>query len=135
MTEFAENVLCRKKYKKYNNNFTDIAWVDPTLKPYIIDSYEYGIFKWDGSGAQTTFRPKDIITKNELSAILIRLITNEFYAETTKWDWSKMYRWELDNYLRGVALSSVSRGNVAEVIYSLYKDNDYVLRDIWYVVK
>lgn len=133
ITEFAENVLCRKKHKTYDNNFIDIEWVDPTLKSYIIDSYEYGIFKGDGPDVKTTFRPKDIISKNELSAILIRLITNDFYPEI-KWDWSKLYRSELDIYLKWTELSSVLRSNVAEVIYSLYKDNEYELHDVGYVV-
>lgn len=133
MTEFAKNVLCRQKTKTYQNKFNDIAWVDPTLKSYIIESYEYGIFKWDSWGKYTTFRPKEVIKKNELAAIMVRLITNEF-SEGTKGDWSKNYRVTLDKYLEGVKFTSVSRANVAEVIYSLYKNNKFVMKDVWYVV-
>lgn len=133
MTEFAKNVLCRKKVKTYANNFTDISWIDPTLRPFIIESYDYGIFKWDGPERYTTFRPKDVISKNELTAIMMRLIMNEFQTEV-KWDWSKLYRQELTKYSNGIVFDSVKRENVAEVIYSLYKNNKFELQDVWYVV-
>jgi hypothetical protein len=48
MVEFAVNVLCRKPTYSYTNQFTDIANADPTLTPYIKQSYEYKIFHGDG---------------------------------------------------------------------------------------
>ncbi len=133
LTEFAKNVLCRKKTKTYENRFNDLDWVDPTLRSYIIESYEYGIFKWDSWGKYTTFRPKETIKKSELSAIMIRLITNKFSEETT-WDWSKNYRSQLETYLQGVEFSSVLRENVTEVLYSLYKNNKFEMKDVGFVV-
>ena len=133
LTEFAKNVLCRKKIKVYENRFNDLSLADSSLKPYIIESYEYGIFKWDSWGKHTTFRPKEVIKKSELTAIMIRLITNEFAEEKT-WDWSKNYRAQLNTYLHWVEFSSVLRGNFTEVLYSLYKNNKFEMKDVWFVV-
>lgn len=131
MVEFAENVLCRKKSKTYENNFSDIWWADDTLVPCIKESYEYGIFKWDPEG---TFRPSDIINRDELIAVMIRLVTNEFLPETSD-DWAKGYRDALDMYTAThTAEVTLERGNIAENMYSLYKDNTYSLLDVGYVI-
>ena len=44
-TNFAKHVLCREEVVQYANNYNDIENVDTTLKPYIIQAYEYGILK------------------------------------------------------------------------------------------
>ena len=43
--EFARNILCRQKTTTYNNQFSDIAASDWSLKPYIIEAYEFGIMR------------------------------------------------------------------------------------------
>ncbi len=43
--EFGRNILCRQKSATYTNQYNDIQNVDPTLRPYIIEAYEYGIMK------------------------------------------------------------------------------------------
>jgi hypothetical protein len=43
------------------------------LRPYIIQAYEYGIFK----GSKNEFRPLDKISRKEFVASLMRMFTNE----------------------------------------------------------
>lgn len=81
LVEFANNVLCRKPIKTYDNNFNDLDHANETLRPYIIASYEYGIFQGDEGKIPTTFRPKDVISLDEMMAILIRVTTAKFLDE------------------------------------------------------
>ena len=138
MTEFATNVLCRKASRTYNDHFTDLEKVNPELLPYIKKSYEYLIFNGDsnaeGKKEKTTFRPKELITVGELSAIMTRLVTNELLAEV-EWDRSKNYRTYINAITPKSDLKNEVRGTVAEVIYDLYRNNDYELKDIGYVIK
>ena len=82
MVEFAINVLCRKPNRSYADNFTDIADANPTLISYIRKSYEYDIFHGDQvdekSKTSTTFRPLDKISRDEIIATMVRLVTNEY---------------------------------------------------------
>ena len=137
MVEFAENVLCRKKTRTYNNNFSDLWWSNPTLTRFIRESYEYEIFNGDkGVDDQysTTFRPQDRISKNELAAIMVRLVTNTILEEPET-DWSQHYRIQLNKYARLTQLNDRGRGNIAEVMYDLYRNNTYILQDVWYVIQ
>ena len=138
MTEFATNVLCRKASRSYNDHFTDLEKVNPELLPYIKKSYEYLIFNGDsnaeGKKEKTTFRPKELITVGELSAIMTRLVRNELLEEV-KGDRSKNYRTYINAITPKSDLKNEVRGTVAEVIYDLYRNNDYELKDIGYVIK
>ena len=138
MTEFATNVLCRKASRTYNDHFTDLEKVNPELLPYIKKSYEYLIFNGDsnaeGKKEKTTFRPKELITVGELSAIMTRLVRNELLPEV-EWDRSKNYRTYINAITPKSDLKNEIRGTVAEVIYDLYRNNDYELKDIGYVIK
>ena len=138
MTEFATNVLCRKASRTYNDHFTDLEKVNPELLPYIKKSYEYLIFNGDsnaeGKKEKTTFRPKELITVGELSAIMTRLVRNELLEEV-QWDRSKNYRTYINAITPKSDLKNEVRGTVAEVIYDLYRNNDYELKDIGYVIK
>lgn len=82
MVEFAKKVLCRVPTYSYTNQFTDLDKADPTLIPYIKNSYEYVIFHGDEGGASkgipTTFRPDEYISQDELIAVMIRLVTNKY---------------------------------------------------------
>ncbi len=131
MVEFARNVLCRdQRQYSYNNQFTDMSWADTTLQWYIKLSYEYGIFKW----TEWLFKPKDLITKDELTGIMIRLITNRFYDESGA-DWAKNYKDALAQFALNETLTSLTRQNVAEVLYDLYRNNTYELKSgVGYVV-
>ena len=138
MTEFATNVLCRKASRTYNDHFTDLEKVNPELLPYIKKSYEYLIFNGDsnaeGKKEKTTFRPKELITVGELSAIMTRLVRNELLEEV-KGDRSKNYRTYINAITPKSDLKNEVRGTVAEVIYDLYRNNSYELKDIGYVIK
>ena len=138
MTEFATNVLCRKASRTYNDHFTDLEKVNPELLPYIKKSYEYLIFNGDsnaeGKKEKTTFRPKELITVGELSAIMTRLVRNELLEEV-QGDRSKNYRTYINAITPKSDLKNEVRGTVAEVIYDLYRNNSYELKDIGYVIK
>ena len=138
MTEFATNVLCRKASRSYNDHFTDLEKANPELLPYIKKSYEYLIFNGDknadGKKEKTTFRPKELITAGELSAIMTRLVRNELLEEV-KGDRSKNYRSYINTITPKSHLVNEIRGTVAEVIYDVYRNNSYELKDIGYVIK
>ena len=138
MTEFATNVLCRKASRNYNDHFTDLEKANPELLPYIKKSYEYLIFNGDsnaeGKKEKTTFRPKELITVGELSAIMTRLVRNELLEEV-KGDRSKNYRSYINTITPKSHLVNEIRGTVAEVIYDVYRNNSYELKDIGYVIK
>ena len=111
MTEFATNVLCRKPSRSYAHQFTDLGDADPTLLPYIYKSYDYLIFNGDGNPngdkAQTTFRPYDLITVDELSAILTRLVKNHTMEEPAE-DRARNYR----NYIGSIASKSALKNDI-----------------------
>ena len=138
MTEFATNVLCRKPSRSYANQFTDLGDADPTLLPYIYKSYDYLIFNGDanpnGDKAKTTFRPYDLITVDELSAIITRLVKNEIFEEDPE-DRARNYRNYIGSISSKSALKNDIRWTVAEVIYDLYRNNDYELKEVGYVIK
>ena len=138
MTEFATNVLCRKPSRSYADQFTDLGDADPTLLPYIYKSYDYLIFNGDGNPngdkATTTFRPNDLITVDELSAIITRLVKNQTMEEPTE-DRARNYRNYIGSIASKSALKNDIRWTVAEVIYDLYRNNDYELKEVGYVIK
>ena len=111
MTEFATNVLCRKPSRSYADQFTDLGDADPTLLPYIYKSYDYLIFNGDanpnGDKVKTTFRPNDLITVDELSAIITRLVKNEILDEVPE-DWARNYR----NYIGSIASKSALKNDI-----------------------
>ena len=138
MTEFATNVLCRKPSRSYADQFTDLGDADPTLLPYIYKSYDYLIFNGDanpnGDKVKTTFRPYDLITVDELSAIITRLVKNQTMEEPTE-DRARNYRHYIGSIASKSALKNDIRWIVAEVIYDLYRNNDYELKEVGYVIK
>ena len=138
MTEFATNVLRRKPSRSYADQFTDLGDADPTLLPYIYKSYDYLIFNGDanpnGDKVKTTFRPYDLITVDELSAIITRLVKNQTMEEPTE-DRARNYRHYIGSIASKSALKNDIRWTVAEVIYDLYRNNDYELKEVGYVIK
>ena len=138
MTEFATNVLCRKPSRSYADQFTDLGDADPTLLPYIYKSYDYLIFNGDanpnGDKVKTTFRPYDLITVDELSAIITRLVKNQTMEEPAE-DRARNYRNYIGSMASKSALKNEIRWTVAEVIYDLYRNNDYELKEVGYVIK
>lgn len=111
MTEFATNVLRRKPSRSYADQFTDLGDADPTLLPYIYKSYDYLIFNGDanpnGDKVKTTFRPYDLITVDELSAIITRLVKNQTMEEPTE-DRARNYR----HYIGSIASKSALKNDI-----------------------
>ena len=136
MVEFAINVLCRKPNRSYADNFTDIADANPTLISYIRKSYEYDIFHGDQvdekSKTSTTFRPLDKISRDEIIATMVRLVTNE-YNEGEWESRASHYKSFLRRYVTA-QLNSNSRQDIAVTIYDLYRNNEYHMEDIGYVI-
>ena len=77
-SNFAINVLCRKPDMNLKINYRDLENANTTLKQYITTAYQLGIMK----GAHGNFRPKDKITKKEISATIIRMILKAYLDET-----------------------------------------------------
>jgi hypothetical protein len=136
--EFAKNVLCRKPNYTYSAQFSDLSEADATLESFVKESYEFGIFHGDwwknlSSEQPRTFRPKALMTQDELAAVIVRLVTNE-YDETWWDDRSNAYKQFLKNYAK-TQLNSSKRDTIAEVVYDVYRWNEYTLEDIGYVIK
>ncbi len=138
MVNFAKKVLCRTPNYEYTNQFTDIENADPTLLPYIKQSYEYKIFHGDGGGASkgesTTFRPLDEISYDELVAVMIRLVRNEYEENSTSDDWAKHYKTFIQLRIQDTTKPDNYRANIAETIYDLYKMNHYSWENIGFVI-
>ena len=129
---FAQNILCRETTKTYPAGlFKDLGQTDAGLQSYIKLSYEYEIFRGDVGGM---FRPNDIISRDELIAVIVRLVTNE-YDNVQGADRAANYKATL-NSNTSIPLTSVKRGNTAEVIYDLYRNNDYSMdADLGFVLR
>lgn len=139
MVKFAENVLCRKRTRIYDAHFTDLGNADPSLIPFIRASYEYQIFNGDYKDEQsliaTTFRPRDRITKDELTAILVRLVTHTLPQEPVGLQWSQPYHSQLHAFMKNSTLRTMKRENIAEVMYDVYRNNTYTHQSVGYVIQ
>ena len=135
-SNFAINVLCRKPDKNLSIHYSDVENADPTLKPYITLAYQLGVMKGSGMG-DGTFRPFDAITKAEVNAVLIRMILKS-YLDESKTDGKKWYSeynrvaTELGILKQGAWADSVSRNNVALMLFRAYKNQVFDWRNIDY---
>ena len=132
--EFTRNILCRQKKKIYNNNYVDITNIDPTLRPYIIEAYEYWIMQWSNK----LFRPTEAITNQEFIAILIRMFTNQNLDIIRPGnDWDETYKqvylhYGLDSII-GIG-SKVDRYDISKILYQIYFDKNYIWTNAGYVL-
>lgn len=132
---FAKHVLCREQVQVYTDDiYDDIAGVDPTLKPYIIEAYEYGILKW----SKQKFRPLDTINRKEFVAALMRMFTNQNMDIIGQWnDWDTNYITSFNAYwlnsIVGVS-EDINRYDMSKIIYKLYYNRGYSWTDKWYVL-
>lgn len=133
-TNFAKHVLCREAKTSYNNEYKDIATTDETLRPYIIQAYEYGILKWSNG----LFRPLDTISRKEFVAALMRMFTNENLDVYGVWnDWDKEYQilfneLGLDEIVW--ADEEIDRYDMSKIMYKLYYNTSYQWTDKGYVL-
>ena len=134
LVEFARNVLCREKIKIFDNQYNDIATVDPTLKPYIIEAFEFGILKWSNG----RFNPLETITKKEFVAAVMRMFTNENMDVEWAWNnWDQEYvtlfnELKLDRELW--IWNTIERYDVSKILYKLYHNESYEYREAWYYI-
>ena len=127
--QFAQNVLCKKTIQSYDNRFVDIAGIHPDLQANIKLSYEYGIF-YGAEGGK--FNPDAYISHDELVAVIIRLVTGK-YDDASGTDLAANYINTLETHT-SIDLTNTTRGKLAEVLYDLYKNNNYSLGDSGYVL-
>jgi hypothetical protein len=127
--QFAQNVLCKKTIQTYDNRFVDIAGIHPDLQANIKLSYEYGIFYGSEGGA---FNPNAYISHDELVAVIIRLVTGK-YDDVAGTDRAANYINTLETHT-SIDLTNTTRGKLAEVLYDLYKNNNYSLQSSGYVM-
>jgi hypothetical protein len=132
LVEFGKNVLCRKQTQQYVNEYSDIDDVDSTLKPFIIEAYQYGILRWTNG----VFRPRDEITKKEFVAAVMRLFINEnidVYGVAN--DWDREYRRLFTLlWLEKWVGNTIERYDMARIMYTLYYNGGYQWSDKWYYV-
>mgnify|MGYP002348115401 CR=1 FL=1 len=127
---FAEHVLCKQKNKKYDNRFIDLSETSPELQTNIKLSYEYGIFYGSEGGK---FKPNSFISSDELIAVIMRLVTGK-YDDIPGINRAANYKANLENHTT-IRLNDTNRGNLSEVIYDLYKNNDFVLVGSGYLLQ
>ena len=68
MVEYAQMQQMPKVKSAQECQFSDIANYDSTLRPYIVQACEYGIFKWSNG----RYFPNNNITKGEAIAVVMR---------------------------------------------------------------
>lgn len=126
-SQFATKILCRSSYLQYNNSvFADITTADPTLIPYIKQSYELGIFKW----WEWKFRPTDLLSKEETIAILMRLLTRQIAQENGDAWWVPYQNDALQAWLLADTKNlqwSFTRSYIIQKLYAAYKNIPFVL--------
>lgn len=128
--QFAQNVLCKKTIQTYDNRFTDISGVHADLQANIILSYEYGIFYGSEGGK---FNPNSYITQDELTAVIIRLVTGK-YNDAEGANRAANYINTLQSKTT-IDLINTTRGKLSEALYDLYKNNNYNLESAGYVIE
>ena len=128
--QFAQNVLCKKTIQTYDNRFVDIDTIHPDLQANIKLSYEYGIFYGSEGGK---FNPNAYISNDELAAVIIRLVTGKYNDAEWK-NRAANYINTLESHT-SIDLTNTTRGKLAEVLYDLYKNNNYSLEESWYVME
>lgn len=120
-SNFAINVLCRKPDPSLLIEYTDTDNSNPTLKPYILTSFQLGLMK----GKDKEFRPKDAITKAEFNAVLIRMIIQAYLPEDTgetRYDEYNKASAQLGIIKQGAANRSVIRNDAALMLFRAYKN-------------
>lgn len=85
---FAINVLCRTPNTNIPN-YSDIASADPSLQSSIVLAYQLWLMHW--APETSTFRPSDMISKQEFMTVLVRLMLNAYLPENNTDDRSRPY--------------------------------------------
>ena len=131
-SNFAINVLCRKADTSLQTSYTDINNTNETLKPYITKAYQLWLMKW---WEDQLFRPKDIITKAEFNAVLIRLILKGYLPENKNDLWYSEYNSvasDLGIIKYGAGYDPVIRNDASLMLFRAYKNQLFSLQNIDY---
>jgi hypothetical protein len=126
------NVLCRIPDTSVISDYKDIWGANDNLKSYIIKAYQLGLMKW---WEDNSFRPKDIITKAEVNAVLIRMILKSHLSENTSATWYDEYNkvsTDLGIIKYWAWIESVNRNDVSLMLFRAYKNQKFSLQDIKY---
>lgn len=83
VTQYAQAIQLEKTY--YACEFTDLAWYDATLIPFIQQACTYGLLK----GSNGKFMPNDLITEAQALAVVQRSLW--WFTDETLNPWYKMY--------------------------------------------
>lgn len=67
--------------------------------------------------------------------MIVRLVTNKFLDESDIDDWAKEYRNKVQFYTKETQIANLQRSNIAEVMYDIYRNNEYQRQSVGYVIK
>lgn len=82
------HVLCRTP----NNEepaYNDLANADPSLQSSIVLAYQLGLMQGDPS--THLFRPQDIVSQEEFTAVVVRMILHSYLDEASSAHWYDAY--------------------------------------------
>ncbi len=132
-SQFAINILCRQP-NQAQPVYKDYDTADSTLKSYITLAYQLGLMH--GNPQSWLFRPQDPITKQEFTAVLVRMLLAKYLPESNTENWSSNY----DNIAQKLNLITrwstyFIRHDAALMFFRAYKNQNYVDTDIWYVLQ
>ena len=136
-SQFAMNVLCRKG-QDITITYSDIDTVDSTLLPYI--DLAYKLWLMHGDTAAGTFRPNDLITKQEFVTVLMRMLLASSLPEPDSDTWYSSYT----NLAKNLSILSqnidqtsvsISRHDAWLLFFRAYKNQDYTLYGIGYILE
>ena len=115
-----ERRLLNSSYNLLKTYFVETG-IHPDLQTNIKLSYEYGIFYGYKDGV---FKPNDFISNDEIIAVMVRLVTNK-YDDASGTNRAANYKKTLNNRTT-VKLGNTLRGSIIQVVFNLYKENEYV---------
>lgn len=101
--------------------FSDAAWYDATLQPYLTTSCQYGFFKWTAG----KFLPEASLTEAQALAVVMRSL--RWYQDETVQPWYKNY-YELasehglltNETLTSVEITPVTREKLATRLFAVF---------------
>lgn len=107
------------KVKNSDCTFSDMNQVDPTLSGYVMNVCKRWLFKWSNG----KFMPKQVLTRPQAMAVIIRMFEWKVSFELWQLRWS-------DYYLKGKALwlTSVATFDAYDTVISRYEVWLYIYR-------
>lgn len=91
-SQFAKEVLFSTMDMAKYCRFGDLATADPSLKNYILEACLFSLFQ----GSSWIFAPKEVMTKDQAIAVLMRALLWEFLDESWEIRWREYYKAAFD---------------------------------------